>query len=234
MDFGWAQVPGESSWRTGGKSKGKNLPRNPLHNLLENLLNTWSVLTVFIDLILGTKKIKERRTPTGLGNSYWDPADRGDFGTHWVVAPARAQLHPVPLACSWWGSRKQEMKDCKGINILLGICPSSHRSKDLLESETELRELSAEFVFRCPSFQHAGLLVTSPALGFLCVQLPPCELSLSWAPAWWGPAEVVSARLNPNDGTIDVGGVCNFLGSVTSRQKFEATEQCYSPQMDQW
>ena len=120
MDFGWAQVPGESSWRTGGKSNGKNLPRNPLHNLLENLLNTWPVLTVFIDLILGTKKIKERRTPTCLGNSYWGPADRRDFGTHCVVAPARAQLHPVPLACSWGGLRKQEMKDCKGINILLG------------------------------------------------------------------------------------------------------------------
>lgn len=42
----------------------------------------------------------------------------------------------------------------------------------LLESETELHELSAEFVISCPSFQHIGL-VTSPALGFLRVQLPP-------------------------------------------------------------
>ena len=70
MSFGWAQVPGERSWRTGGKSNGKNVPRNPLHNLPENLLNTWSMLTVFIGLILGTKKIKDRRTPTSLGNSY--------------------------------------------------------------------------------------------------------------------------------------------------------------------
>ena len=52
------------------KISGKNMPRNPLHNLPENLLNTWSVLTVFIGLILGTKKIKDRRTPTHLGNSY--------------------------------------------------------------------------------------------------------------------------------------------------------------------
>ena len=55
---------------------------NPLHNLLENLLNTLLVLIVFIGLILGTKKIKDRITPTGLGNSYWDPEDSGAFGTH--------------------------------------------------------------------------------------------------------------------------------------------------------
>ena len=52
------------------KSSGKNMPRNPLHNLLENLLNIGPVFTVFIGLILGTKKIKDRRTPTHLGNSY--------------------------------------------------------------------------------------------------------------------------------------------------------------------
>ena len=51
----------------------------------------------------------------------------------------------------------------------------------LLESETELRELSAEFVFAVPVSR--TLLVTSPALGFLRVQLPPWELLLSWAPA---------------------------------------------------
>ena len=70
----------------------KNMQRNPLHNLLENLLNTWPLLKVFISLILGTKKIKDRRTPTNLGNSYWGPADSGAFGTHKVP-----QLHPLPL-----------------------------------------------------------------------------------------------------------------------------------------
>ena len=44
------------------------MPRNPLHSLPENLLNTWPVLRVFIGLVLGTK-IKDRRTPTNLGNS---------------------------------------------------------------------------------------------------------------------------------------------------------------------
>ena len=55
-----------------------------------------------------------------------------------------------------------------------------------MESESEPRELSAEFVFHCFSFQHAVLLVTSPVLGFFHVQLPPQELSPIWAPAVLG------------------------------------------------
>ena len=51
-------------------------------------------------------------------------------------------------------------------------------------------------------------------LGFSCAWPPPCG----------GRTEVVSARLNPSHGTIDVGGVCNFLGSVSSQQKFEVTD----------
>ena len=56
-------------------------------------------------------------------------------------------------------------------------------------------ELSAEFVFCCPSFQHAGLLVTSPALGFLRVLLPRWELSPSWAPAVLGLLAGAEPRL---------------------------------------
>ena len=106
-----AQVPGERRWKMGGKSSRKNVPRNPLHNLLENLLNTWHVLTVCIGLILSTK-IKDRRTPTGLGKSYWGPADNGAFGTCWGVDPARIpQLHPLPVACSQGvrGNEKQRL-----------------------------------------------------------------------------------------------------------------------------
>ena len=55
-----------------------------------------------------------------------------------------------------------------------------------MESETELRELSAEFVFLCPSFQHDGPLVSSLELRFLCVLLLLRELLLSWAPAALG------------------------------------------------
>ena len=44
------------------------------------------MLTVFIGLILGTKEVKDRRTPIHLGNSYKRAEDSGAFGTHWGVA----------------------------------------------------------------------------------------------------------------------------------------------------
>ena len=50
------------------------------------------------------------------------------------------------------------------------------------------------------------------------------ELLLCLASSLWDPAETVSARLNLRNGTIDVRGVCNFLSSVSSRQKFEETD----------
>ena len=50
----------------------------------------------------------------------------------------------------------------------------------------QLCELSAEFAFPCPGFQHAGLLVTSSALGFLLVQLPLAGASPSWSSAVLG------------------------------------------------
>ena len=64
---------------------------------------------------------------------------------------------------------------------------------------------------------------TFAGLGFCCAWLPPHR--------GWG--EVVSARLNLSHGTIYVGGVCNFLGSVSPQQKFEVlqlrvTAPCYS------
>ena len=61
---------GERSWRMGGKSSGKNVLRNPFHNMPEKLLNAWPAPTIFIGLILGTKEVKDRRTLTHLGNSY--------------------------------------------------------------------------------------------------------------------------------------------------------------------
>ena len=33
-----------------------------------------------------------------------------------------------------------------------------------------------------------------------------------------------------SQGTIDVGGVCNFLGSVSSQQKYQVMDQHYSSQ----
>ena len=116
----------------GGKSSVKNVPRTPLHNLPENLLNTWPVLTVFFGLILGTKKIKDRRTPTRLGNSYWGPADSGAFGTHWGVAPTESSIALTAACLFAGGSRKQGTRDCTASKILLAICPSNHRNEDIL------------------------------------------------------------------------------------------------------
>ena len=85
-----------------------------------------------------------------------------------------------PAACLFAGGlRKQETRDCKGIKISLGMSlqPSERGlltlTGGLLESETGLRELSAEFVFHCPGFQHNG---PSPALDFLRISPLPREL----------------------------------------------------------
>ena len=89
------------------------------------------MLTLFIDLILGTEKSKDRRTPTSLGNHYWGPADSA-FGTYQRVAS------PESLNCTHCHSpvhgsfEETRNEDCKGIKILLGIRPSSRRNKDLL------------------------------------------------------------------------------------------------------
>jgi len=46
---------------------------------------------------------------------------------------------------------------------------------------------------------------------------------------WLNWTELISAI----NAFTSVEGVCNFLGSVLSQQKFEAMDQCYSLQMDQ-
>ena len=74
-----------------------------------------------------------------------------------------------------------------------------------------LLSLLLSWVFFMFCFYHGSLA----ELGFSCAWPPPCG----------GRTEVVSARLNPSHGAIDVGGVCNFLGSVSSQQKFEVTDQ---------
>ena len=63
-------IDGEKRWRMGGKNNGKNIRRNPFHNLSENSVNTWPVPTIIIGLILRTKEVKERRTLTFLDSSY--------------------------------------------------------------------------------------------------------------------------------------------------------------------
>ena len=130
------------------------------------------------------------------------------------------------------------MRDCKGIKILLAICPCNYRSEDFLipteglESETEPHELSeslfllfwfpagwASCHFLCIGFSSHSASTTGALtkLGFCCAWLPPHG----------GWHKFVSARLNLNHCTVDVGGVCNFLGSVSPQQKFEVTYDWY-------
>ena len=130
------------------------------------------------------------------------------------------------------------MRDCKGIKILLAICPFSHRDKDLLtrgllESETEPRELSAKLVFAVPvssmlSFWSLPLCWISFVFSFHHIIFIKLSFHSTPPPLSKGRAVVVSARLNLSHGTRDVRGVCNFLGSVSPQQRFEMADQCYS------
>jgi len=70
------------------------------------------------------------------------------------------------------------------------------------------------------------------AFSFQCGSFPGVGLLLCLASSLQGRAKVVSARLHRSQGTIDVRGTYNFLGSVSSQQKFEVTDQDYSPQTD--
>ena len=51
------------------------------------------------------------------------------------------------------------------------------------------------------------------------------DFCCGWPLPCGGQAKVISARLNLSHGTRDVGGVCNFLGSVLPQQKFELTDE---------
>ena len=117
-------------------------------------------------------------------------------------------------------------------------------TESLLESETEPRELSAEFVFLLSRFSACWASCHFPCTGFSLHSAPTTGAftklgsCCAWPPPCGGPGEVVSARLNQSHFTIDVGGECNFLGSVSSQQKFEATDQpsdrlCHSSRADQ-
>ena len=70
-----------------------------------------------------------------------------------VVSPEDCRGNFVGLDGAQEKSMKQE-----------GRGQSTTLTGGLLESETEPHELSAEFVYRCPGFQHDG---PSPALGFV-------------------------------------------------------------------
>ena len=79
------------------------------------------------------------------------------------------------------------------------------------------------------SLVFAVLVSSTMGLPLRWVSLPSASsagASLSWAPAVFGlfSAEVVSARLNPSQGTIDVMQVYVPRFFVSSQQRFGATD----------
>ena len=102
------------------------------------------------------------------------------------------------------------MRDCKGNKILLAICPSKHRSKDFLpRPELWSRRLSL-VSFLLTIF----VVLVSSMVGFLSLPLrwvffvfDKLGFFCAWPPPHSGQPEVVSARLNPRNGTIYVGSV---------------------------
>ena len=74
-------------------------------------------------------------------------------------------------------------------------------------------------------FHCAGFLSNSVSTMWAFAEL---GFSCAWPSLHRRWAKVVSARLNPRNGTRYVRGVCHFLGSVSPWQKFEAADQCHS------
>ena len=62
------------------------------------------------------------------------------------------------------------------------------------------------------------------SLSFHRVGLLLCLASTSRGPSW----DFFSASLNLSHSNRDVGGMCNFLSSVSPQQRFEMVDQCYS------
>ena len=104
-------------------------------------------------------------------------------------------------------------------------------TESLLESETEPRELSAEFVFLLSQFSACWASCHFPCAGFSSCSASTAgafaelDFCCAWPLPRGGQAKVVSARLNMRNGTTDVWGVYNFLGSVSPHQKFEAIDR---------
>ena len=109
ISFGPAWVL-EESWRTGGKSSGKNMPKNPLHSPLESLLNIWPVLIVSSVWSLAQRRKRTEETPlacvTATGAQRITPLG------HTEEQPLQSpSIVPLPPACSRevQGNRKREI-----------------------------------------------------------------------------------------------------------------------------
>ena len=96
-------------------------------------------------------------------------------------------------ACLFAGvSRKQETRDCKGIKILLDICPpaTGERTSYLNWRSSRIWDwatwASCWVRFLLSLFLAPWASCYFPVLGFLCLLLLPWEISQGWAPAVFG------------------------------------------------
>ena len=106
-------------------------------------------------------------------------------------------------------------------------------TRGLLESETELHELFAKFVFVVPVSSTQGFLslllcwvsfaFSFHHMSFQQVGLLLGLVSTSLGPSWGCFSQVTFETWHPH-----VRGVYNFLGSVSLQQRFEIADQCYS------
>ena len=102
------------------------------------------------------------------------------------------QLHPLPLACLQGVQGNKKWEIIKELRFCLPyVLPAiGMRTSYLSWRSSGIWDWAVwafcQVCFCCPSFQHAGLLVTSTALGVLHIQLPLRELPLSWASAVLG------------------------------------------------
>ena len=129
------------------------------------------------------------------------------------------------------------MRDCKGIKIFLAICPSSHRSKNFLpKPEVSWNLRLSHLRFLLSLFLLSWLPARWASCHFLCAGFSLHSTSTTGAFSSWassvlvlhfkgGQDEVVSTRLNLRNSTMYVSGMCNFLGSVSPQQKFEAMDR---------
>ena len=106
------------------------------------------------------------------------------------------------------------MRDCKGLKSLLAICLSSHRSKDFLSPLEVFWNLRLSHVSFLPSwfllFQFPARWASChfPCSGFSHIQLPVGAFAaLYFCCVRGGQAEVVSAKLNLGNDTVDVRGI---------------------------
>ena len=138
------------------------------------------------------------------------------------------------------------MRDCKGIKILLAICPSSQRSEDFLPQPDVLWNLRVSCVcFLLSLLQPSQFPARCASCHFCCTGFSSCLASTvedfaelgsccCWPPSCGGQAEVVSARLNLSHGTIGVGEfVISSLLSHHNKNLKQWMDQHYSSWMDQ-